>query len=129
MGRSKIMNKRLIIKNSLIKNQIELLLEIDSNHKLTDLKASGQMLVDSDGCSFIYLLENADTYTYISIPETVWNDLKTAVSKNLPVIVTNGSEKIFLTNFQEELTYLIENIKGNSNYGEEMVNKVETVFE
>jgi hypothetical protein len=87
------------------------------------------MLVDSDGCSFIYLLENADTYTYISIPEIVWNDLKTAVSKNLPVIVTNGSERIFLTNFQEELNYLIENIKGNSNYGEEMVNKVETVFE
>lgn len=129
MGRSRIMNERLIIKNALIKNQTELQLEIDSNHKLNELRASGQMLVDSDGFSFIYLLENADTYTYIAIPETVWNDLKIAVANNLPVVVTNGSEQILLTRFQEELTYLIENIKGNSNYGEEMVNKVETVFE
>lgn len=123
------MNERLIIKNSLIKNQAELQLEIESNHKLNDLRASGQMLVDSEGFSFIYLLENTDTYTYISIPETVWNDLKTAVLNNLPVMVTNGSEQILLTQFQEELTYLVENIKGNSNYGEEMVNKVEAVFE
>ncbi|MCQ6274297.1 hypothetical protein JMM81_04810 [Bacillus sp. V3B] len=122
------MNERLIIKNALIKNDTELQLEIDSSHKLIDLRASGQILVDSDGFSFIYLLENDNTYTYISIPETVWHDLKTAVSNNLPVIVTNGSDQILLTGFQEELTYLVENIKGNSNYGEEMVNKVEAVF-
>lgn len=129
MGRSRMMNKRLIIQDSFIKNQTELQLEIDRSHKLNGLKASGQMLVDSDQFSFIYLLENDDAYTYISIPETAWENLKTAVSSNLPVIVTNGSEKILLTKLQEELTYLIENIKGNSNYGEEMVKKVEVVFE
>src|SRR3954451_13697576 len=106
MGRSRMMNKRLIIQDSFIKNQTELQLEIDRSHKLNGLKASGQMLVDSDQFSFIYLLENDDVYTYISIPETVWENLKTAVSNDLPVIVTNGSEKILLTQFQEELTYL-----------------------
>jgi Family of unknown function (UPF0738) len=129
MGRSRMMNKRLIIQDSFIKNQTELQLEIDRSHRLSGLKASGQMLVDSDQFSFIYLLENDDVYTYISIPETVWENLKTTVSNDLPVIVTNGSEKILLTQFQEELTYLIENIKGNSNYGEEMVKKVEVAFE
>ena len=88
------------------------------------------MLVDSDNLSFIYLLEKDDHYTYIAIPDTVWNDIKNVITLNpIPVVLTNGSEEIQLTQFREELTYLIENIKGNSNYGEMMVSKVEVVFE
>ena len=40
---------------------------------------SGQMLVDSAGFSFVYLLENEDTYTYISVPETFWKELKEVI--------------------------------------------------
>lgn len=123
------MNKRLTIKNVMMKDEDKVRLEIENNHPLNGCKASGQMLVDSDNLSFIYLLEEDDHYTYIAIPETVWNDLKHVIAHSIPVILTNGSDEILLTQFREELIYLIENIKGNSNYGESMVSKVEVVFE
>lgn len=110
-------------------NRTELIFEMDSSKDLNNLKPSGQMLVDSAGFSFVYLLENNDSYTYIKIPEIYWNDLKEVLHRRIPVIVTNGKEKVYLEQFHEELTYLIENIKGNSNYGEEMVRKIEVVFD
>ena len=87
------------------------------------------MLVDSDGLSFVYLLEKEEDYTYIVIPNTVWKELKTALTEQLPVYLSNQSERLLLNQFHEELSYLIENIKGNSNYGEKMVNEVEAIFE
>jgi hypothetical protein len=123
------MNNRLTVLNAIQKNNDKVLLEIENNQSLNDYRASGQMLVDSDNLSFIYLLEKDDRYTYIALPDTVWNDIKFLTTEPLPVVLTNGSEQILLTQFREELTYLIENIKGNSNYGETMVNKVEVVFE
>jgi hypothetical protein len=115
--------------NHTILNKSELIIEIDSNFRLENVKASGQMLVDSLELSFVYLLENNDTYTYLKIPEIFWTDLKEVMTREISVSVTNGQEKINLVRFLEELIYLIENIKGNSNYGEEMVRKVEAVFQ
>lgn len=115
--------------NHTILNKSELIIEIDSNFRLENVKASGQMLVDSLKLSFVYLLENNDTYTYLKIPEIFWTDLKEVMTREISVSVTNGQEKINLVRFLEELIYLIENIKGNSNYGEEMVRKVEAVFQ
>ena len=123
------MNKRLTIQNVILKDNNKVLLEIENNQSLNEYKASGQMLVDSDNLSFIYLLEKDDHYTYIALPDTVWNDLKLVKLNPSQLYLTNGSEEILLTQFREELTYLIENIKGNSNYGETMVSKVEVVFE
>ena len=114
--------------NHTILNQFELILEVDSSFILENVTASGQMLVDSSGLSFVYLLENNETYTYLKIPEIFWNDLKKVMTREMAVSVTNGQVKINLVHFLEELTYLIENIKGNSNYGEEMVRKGEAVF-
>lgn len=54
--------------------------------------------------------------------------LKTGLEEKLPVYLTNEENKIELINFYEELEYLISNIKGNSNYGDEMVTKVESTF-
>lgn len=121
------MNNVMPIRNTSI-NQSEFLLEIDDSYSLEKVKASGQMLVDSTGVSFVYLLENNDAYTYLKIPESFWEDLKEGIDRQLSFSVTNGREKISLENFLEELMYLIENIKGNSNYGEEMVHKVESTF-
>ena len=39
-------------------------------------------------------------------------------------IAHKDGKKLELIHFQEELLYLIENIKGNSNYVDEMVGKV-----
>lgn len=123
-----MMNHVLKINQSIL-NKSELILEIDSNFKLENVKPTGQMLVDSLELSFVYLLENNDTYTYLKIPEIFWMDLMEVITREISVSVTNGQEKINLAGFLEELIYLIENIKGNSNYGEEMVRKVETVFQ
>ncbi|WP_338449028.1 hypothetical protein R4Z09_22865 [Niallia oryzisoli] len=122
------MIKRLTVTDAVINSNKELQLELDRDINLNGFKPSGQMLVDSEGLSFIYLLEHDDAYTYISVPDTVWNSLKDAIPESLSVVVTNGRERLLLPQFQEELEYLIENIKGNSNYGEKMMSKVEAVF-
>ena len=59
------------------------------------------MLVDSDGLSFVYLLEKEEDYTYIVIPNTVWKELKTALTEQLPVYLSNQSERLLLTNFMK----------------------------
>ena len=69
-------NRRLTVKSVILKDDHKVRLEIENNQPLNDCKASGQMLVDSDNLSFIYLLEEDDHYTYIAIPDTVWSDLK-----------------------------------------------------
>ncbi|MDP4161789.1 MAG: hypothetical protein Q8906_14405 [Bacillota bacterium] len=96
--------------------------------KVNGLKPSGQMLVDSDGLAFIYLMENEESYTYIVLPEPIWDSLKVGLNEKRPVFISDGQEELELHNFKEELEYLISNIKGNSNYGEEMVTKVENTF-
>jgi hypothetical protein len=123
------MSEKLVINSVSVNNGTELQMEVDQQTSLNNYKASGQMLVDSDGLSFVYLLEKEEDYTYIVIPNTVWNELKTALTEQLPVYLSNQGERLLLNQFHEELSYLIENIKGNSNYGEKMVNEVEAVFQ
>lgn len=123
------MSEKLVIHRVSVNNQKEIQMEIDQQISLNQYRASGQMLVDSDGLSFVYLLEKEEDYTYIVIPNTVWKELKTALTEQLLVYLSNQSERLLLNQFHEELSYLIENIKGNSNYGEKMVNEVEAIFE
>lgn len=122
------MSERLII-NGIQLNQNEAQLEVENNGSIQKYKASGQMLVDSDNLSFVYLLETEEAYTYVMLPNQIWKELKTVLSESLPVYLSNHSERILLNQFHDELSYLIENIKGNSNYGEKMVAEVESVFE
>ena len=122
------MSEKLVIHSVSVNNQKEIQMEVDQQISLNKYRASGQMLVDSDGLSFVYLLEKEEDYTYIVIPNTVWKELKTALTEQLPVYLSNQSERLLLNQFHEELSYLIENIKGNSNYGEKMVNEVEAIF-
>ncbi len=120
------MNKRLTINSA---KQINDQLQLIANEPITSLKPAGHMLVDSDHFSFVYLMENEETtYTYILIPEQVWPVLKETMEGNLPVFLTYGEEQVELTEFRAEFAYLISNIKGNGNYGEEMVEKVEKLF-
>ena len=123
------MSEKLVIHRVSVNNQKEIQMEVDQQISLNQYRASGQMLVDSDGLSFVYLLEKEEDYTYIVIPNTVWRELKIALTEQLPVYLSNQSERLLLNQFHEELSYLIENIKGNSNYGEKMVNEVEAIFE
>lgn len=119
------MKKKLNIQMTEIKDRQ---LQLVADEAINGLAPAGQMLVDSDGVAFIYLLESNTDYTYMVLPEPVWHALKTGLEEKLPVYLTNEENKIELINFYEELEYLISNIKGNSNYGDEMVTKVESTF-
>ncbi|UII57031.1 hypothetical protein LS684_06215 [Cytobacillus spongiae] len=117
--------KRQMTKSIQIENtEVQLI----TNDPIENLTATGKMLVDSDQFSFVYITEQNDDYIYISLTEAVWSDLKSALDLELPVVIVHETERLELSDFHEELSYLIENIKGNSNYGEEMVAKVENTF-
>lgn len=123
------MSEKLNIHDIKIINETEIELEVEGHVLLENYKASGQMLVDSDHLSFVYLVEKEEGYTYIMIPNNFWKQLQGVLTNNVTVFLSNKRERLLLTGFQEELSYLIENIKGNSNYGEKMVAEVETVFQ
>ncbi|NRD78445.1 hypothetical protein HPT25_13815 [Bacillus sp. BRMEA1] len=101
---------------------------LETAEDLTGLMPGEQMLVDSDHFAFIYIMEDQEDYTYIELSEQIWPQLKAPMEKKLSVWICNVNQEIMLQGFWDELEYLIENIKGNSNYGQEMVNKVEGFF-
>ncbi len=93
------------------------------------LKAGSRMLVDSDGLAFIYILENDTAFYYVTFEQSTWPYLKKLLVTNKSLILDLGNEKsIELTSMFEELTFLTENIDGNSNYGEVMEKAVKEVF-
>lgn len=120
--------REIIYVSNIILKEKELLLQVPSSGSLSNAKAGGRMLVDSDRLAFIYLLEKNDQYIYIGIQDQFWPRLREVIISNIPVFIMVQSEKLELTDFHAELNYLIENIKGNGNYGEEMVRKVEEIF-
>jgi hypothetical protein len=93
-----------------------------------DAEPKRYMLADSDGLSFIYILEAADEFIYVTIPQPLWREMKEALHQPSPVFLQCGGRELELSSFQEELAYLIENIEGNANYGEEMEKAVKEAF-
>ena len=100
------MSEKLVIHRVSVNNQKEIQMEVDQQISLNQYRASGQMLVDSDGLSFVYLLEKEEDYTYIVIPNTVWKELKIALTEQLPVYLSKQSERLLLNQFHEELILL-----------------------
>ncbi len=119
------MKQRITITHASI---TETMLRLEVSESLTGLKPAGQILVDSDQYSFIYLMEEQEDYTYIVLPEPVWPFVKDAQDRLLPVQLIGPDQEIELIHFHDELSFIISNIKGNSNYGNEMVAKVEAIF-
>ncbi|MEI5906543.1 hypothetical protein WAK64_05665 [Bacillus spongiae] len=95
---------------------------------LHTLEAAEQVIVDSDKLSFVYLAEDSKEYVYLYLPQIIWKELKLALQNNLEVVVISGQTSLVLEQIHNELQYLIENIEGNSNYGDELVSKVEEMF-
>ncbi|PLS02917.1 UPF0738 family protein [Neobacillus cucumis] len=119
------MKKKIIIETAIM-NDNKLIFETDDSIK--GLMPREQILVDSDNSAFVYLMEDQDDYTYIVLPENLWSYLKAALDQKLPVLIKTNLEQIELINFHDELEYVLSNIKGNSNYGDEFVSKVEGFF-
>lgn len=89
--------------------------------------AVGRMLIDSANKAFVYLLENEhDEYLGVILPEHTWELLHNERLGKKQVFLQ--PQQIELVHFFDELTYLLENIRGNLNYGEELVQKVEHYF-
>lgn len=122
-----MMKQKWKITESIVREN-ELVFQLQEDANLENTKASGQMLVDSDSLAFIYLLEKENEYVYLEIPEMVWKDCKVALEANNAFFIKALNGELLLENFKEELEYLIENILGNGNYGEDMEKAVSSVF-
>lgn len=119
------MKKRItILKASITENRLLL----EANEPISSLVPAEQILVDTKQYSFIYLMEDQEDYTYIDLPEQIWPFLKSAQAQKFPVWISFKEKQLELLNFHEELEYVISNIGGNSNYGNEMVTKVDGIF-
>lgn len=96
---------------------------------LHHIRAGERMLVDSDKLRFIYVLEDETELYYLSFPLHSWDLLNECYNSKKPMYVRlNTDLRVPLKNIHEELSFLIENIKGNSNYGEQMESAVQKVF-
>ncbi|KAA6453290.1 hypothetical protein VSK91_15280 [Bacillus swezeyi] len=91
-------------------------------------KPAGRMLADSDHFAFVYILEQGESFQYVILNDSIWPDVKAAFDQKLPVFLTTGNQQLELSGFHDELAYLVENIKDNANYGEEMEERVKRVF-
>lgn len=119
-----------VTSNEMNDNKVEFYCKSEFLSEDMTLEPSGQVLVDSDSLSFIYILETEDDFIYVSIPKEQWSELNT--------IITDGKEGILhlsnhgsipMEGLKDELEYLIQNISGNANYGSEMMNSVEEIFQ
>lgn len=89
---------------------------------------ANQMIADSDTCTFIYIVEENGQYSYLAFEPSTWESLIPYIEANENPKVKIGDTALELTDFVEELQSLLFNIEGNSNYGEQFVEKVETQF-
>ncbi|MFA0979925.1 hypothetical protein ACCB38_05270, partial [Staphylococcus aureus] len=83
-----------------------------------------QMLVDSDNYAFAYTLDDGKSYAYLIFVQETWTMLHENMTKKIII-----NDELELTEFHQELTYILDNIKGNNNYGKEFVATVEETFD
>jgi hypothetical protein len=123
------MKRRIEVKEAVLDQERMILKAMPfEEDDLNGLTAKGQMLVDSDQLAFIYIMDNNEDFIYTNLPAEVWPQLKTALDSGIPVDLNVNGLTIELTDIHDELSYLLENIKGNANYGEEMEKKVVETF-
>lgn len=89
-----------------------------------EASATGTMVVDSDNFQFVYLLDAGDSFANLRFVDDTWAMLKSY--KDVPWYLYGAVE---LTQFEEEFVELLDNIKGNFNYGKAFTERVEEVFE
>lgn len=110
-------------------NTLVLNVPLKESKGIMEWNDSERMLVDSDGLSFIYVLENTEGFIYIAIDNNHWEDVRKAINNSSDVWIQNDSgEKMKLKSFNKEMEYLTENIKGNANYGQKMEDEVMKIF-
>ncbi|MEH7561683.1 hypothetical protein [Priestia megaterium] len=122
------MHNRIDITTCVMKSN-ELHLKADPiETEIEQLEDTKQMLVDSDNRSFVYVVDINDQFMYVGLSDNIWANLKHVLHKDMKVFLEINKKVIELSAVKEELSYLISNIEGNVNYGDEMVARVEEVF-
>ncbi|MED3647312.1 hypothetical protein P4475_10995 [Halalkalibacterium halodurans] len=124
------MNKGTVAELRLEHNTVVATLEEEVKRELAkQLQATERMLVDSDDHAFVYVLEDEETFFYLRFPEATWTVLKEGMNSGKEVVAHLNQETLITChNFYNELRYLIDNIAGNGNYGEEMERAVQNAF-
>jgi len=123
------MRKMVQIKEITINSENEMMLIIE-NHaiNLANCHEVGTMIADSEQSSLLYIIEENEEFVYVTIPVEYWTEIKKAYDLKSEVILQAGEAKIPLENWQNELTFLVENVDGNFNYGEEFVKQIQSIF-
>lgn len=92
------------------------------------IQPAAQVIVDSDNEAFIYIVEENGVFSYLRFARSIWPLLVEVVKSKQDPSLRVGAQQIVLTNFFEELSILLFNIEGNSNYGDDFVQAVEQSF-
>ncbi|MFC4735349.1 hypothetical protein ACFO4L_02010 [Bacillus daqingensis] len=119
----------MIIVKTIHEEEANLLAKGDVTLPFQGLEPEGRMLVDSDGAAFVYLLAHGDEFIHLRFEESAWQQLHTYRASAKPMFVQTVLKPVELTAFWEELDFLLDNIKGNQNYGKEFVDKADEIFE
>lgn len=100
-----------------------------TQNEIKGIKAGERMLVDSDGLALIYIIEDDEQFYYVSFGQNTWPLLNEAYKTEAPLILEfDSNHTLELLQLHAELDFLLENIEGNSNYGEELETAVCEVF-
>lgn len=110
----------------LVHNELHFIL--NEKKQLNQIQATGQVIVDSDHDVFLYIIEENNTYSYISFSVVNWPQLQQMILFEQKPLLRLEDGLMELTNFVEELTMLLFNIEGNANYGDAFVTAVEQTF-
>lgn len=122
------MQKRISIEKAEWKDEELKLFPHSIDFEIDNLEATEQVLVDSDQLAFIYILEQENEYVYLSLSSPIWPELKKVLTDGTPVALVLNDVEIELKGIKDELEYLVQNIEGNANYGNDMVKEVEEIF-
>jgi len=123
------MKRRIEVKEAILESGRIILKALPfEDDDLNGIQAKGQVLVDSDQLAFIYIMDVKEDFVYTNLPAEVWPQLKTGLDQQLPIDLCVNGLTVELIDIHDELSYLLENIKDNANYGEDMEKKVVLAF-
>lgn len=101
---------------------------LNEKKQLSQLQSTGQVIVDSDNEAFLYIIEENEAYSYVSFSKNVWPQLLQMLMTEQKAYLKVEDGLLPLVQFADELQGLIYNIEGNSNYGDQFVDRIEKAF-
>ncbi|PSL50906.1 hypothetical protein B0H94_102183 [Salsuginibacillus halophilus] len=97
-----------------------------TEEEIQQLQPTERLLTDSNDLAFVYIMDG-DGFIQVRLPESVWPQIEKSRAERVPFVFAAAPE-VELTGFHEELDFLLHNIPGNNNYGEEMEQAVTAAF-